>query len=136
MARRRSHTVAFMRQVVQEFVAGETLHGFAKRHDLSRNLIHLWVQKYEGAAFDEDATAADIIEKYEARIAALERLVGKQALQLEFLEGALRSALRPKDASTSVITDPRTLHRGRAHRRALHDRRFAKTNNDSVCQDS
>jgi transposase len=43
MARHRSHSVAFKRQVAQEFVSGETLHGLAKRHDLSRNLIRLWV---------------------------------------------------------------------------------------------
>ena len=106
MARHRSHSVAFKRQVAQEFVAGDTLHGLAKRHDLSRNLIRLWVQRYEAGAFDEDATAADMIQEYEARIAALERLVGKQALELEFLKGALRSAPRPKDANMSVVTGP------------------------------
>ncbi|MCA1371176.1 transposase, partial [Bradyrhizobium sp. BRP14] len=41
------------RQVAQEFLAGETLHGLAKRHDVSRNLIRIWVQKYEEGAFDE-----------------------------------------------------------------------------------
>jgi transposase len=106
MARHRSHSVAFKRQVAQEFMAGDTLHGLAKRHDLSRNLIRLWVQKYEAGAFDEDATAADMIQEYEARIAALERLVGKQALELEFLKGALRSAPGPRSAITSVITGP------------------------------
>jgi transposase len=106
MARHRSHSVAFKRQVAQEFVAGETLHGLAKRHDLSRNLIRLWVQKYEAGAFDEDATAADMIQEYEARIAALEWLVGKQALELEFRRGPLRGAPRPRSASTSVITGP------------------------------
>ena len=106
MARHRSHSIAFKRQVAQEFVAGETLHGLAKRHDLSRNLIRVWVQKYEAGAFDEDATAADMIQEYEARIAALERLVGKQALELEFLKGALRSAARPRSAPTSVIAGP------------------------------
>jgi transposase len=106
MARHRSHSVAFKRQVAQEFVAGDTLHGLAKRHDLSRNLVRRWVQKYEAGAFDEDATAADMIQEYEARIAALERLVGKQALELEFLKGALRSAPGPRSAITSVITGP------------------------------
>jgi hypothetical protein len=43
--------------------------------------------------FDEDAIAADLVEAYEARIAALERLVGKQALELEFLKGALKHGL-------------------------------------------
>jgi hypothetical protein len=38
----------------------------------------------------EDAALADLLERYEARIAALERLVGKQALELESLKGALK----------------------------------------------
>lgn len=108
MAKHRSHSVEFKLQVAQEFLAGETLHGLAKRHDVSRNLIRIWVQKYEQGAFDEDAQAADLIQEYEARIAALERLVGKQALELEleFLKGALKSAPRPKNGTTSVITGP------------------------------
>jgi transposase len=52
-----------------------------------RNLIRIWVRKYEEGAFDDDARAADLIQEYEARIAALERFVGKQALELEFLKG-------------------------------------------------
>ncbi len=106
MAKHRTHSVEFKRQVAQEFLAGETLHGLAKRHDVSRNLIRIWVQKHEQGAFDEDAQAADLIQEYEARIAALERLVGKQALELEFLKGALKSAPRPKNGTTSVITGP------------------------------
>jgi len=87
MAKHRSHSIEFKRQVAQEFLAGETLHGLAKRHDISRNLIRVWVQKFEAGALDEDAAAADMIQEYEARIAALERLVGRQALELEFLKG-------------------------------------------------
>ena len=59
MAKHRSHSVEFNRQVAQEFLAGETLHGLAKRHDLSRNLIRVWVERYEAGVFDEDARAAD-----------------------------------------------------------------------------
>ena len=33
MAKHRSHSIEFKRQVAQEFIAGETLHGLAKRHD-------------------------------------------------------------------------------------------------------
>jgi len=106
MAKHRSHSIEFKRQVAQEFIAGETLHGLAKHHDVSRNLIRIWVRKYEQGAFDDDAQAADMIQEYEARIAALERLVGKQALELEFLKGALRNAPRPRSGTTSVITGP------------------------------
>ena len=96
MPRHRSHSVAFKRQVAEEYLAGETLHGLAKRHDISRNLIRVWLAKYEAGAFDDDAKAADLLQAYEARIAALERLVGKQALELEFLKGAARSAALPR----------------------------------------
>ncbi len=103
MAKHRTYSVEFKRQVAQEYLAGETLHGLAKR----RNLIRVWVQKYEAGEFDEDAQTADLLQQYEARIAALERLVGKQALELEFLKGALKSAPRPRSANTSVVVGPR-----------------------------
>lgn len=106
MARHRSHSTAFKRQVVQEYLAGETLHGLAKRHDISRNLIRIWLQKHDAGALDDEAVAADAIEAYEARIAALERLVGKQALEIEFLKGALKHAPRSKGATTSVVIGP------------------------------
>ena len=106
MPKYRAHSIEFKRQVVQEYLAGEPLHGLAKRHDISRNLIRVWVAKYEAGAFDDDATAADVIQAYEARIAALERLVGRQALELEFLKGASRSALWPRSGPTCVITGP------------------------------
>ncbi|MFT3973782.1 MAG: helix-turn-helix domain-containing protein [Amaricoccus sp.] len=82
----------------------------AKRHDLSRNLIRVWIGKYEAGAFDEDAQAADLIQEYEARIAArieaLERLVGRQALELEFVEGALRQGRLPGSEVMCVIAGP------------------------------
>jgi transposase len=106
MARHRTHPIEFKRRVAQDYVSGETLHGLARRYDLSRNLIRLWIQKYEAGAFDDDAAAVDMIESYEARIAALERLVGRQALEIEFLKGALKHAPRPRSAITSVVTGP------------------------------
>ena len=66
MAKHRTHSIEFKRQVAQEFLAGETLHGLAKRHDICRNLIRVWVQKYEAGDFDEDAAAADLLQQYEA----------------------------------------------------------------------
>ena len=106
MAKHRSHSIEFKRQIAQEFIAGETLHGLAKRHDVSRNLIRIWVKKLEAGAFDEDARAADLLQEYEAKIAALERMVGRQALEIEFLKRALKNAPRPRSATTSVITGP------------------------------
>lgn len=106
MAKHRTHSIEFKRQVVQEYLGGETLHGLSKRYDISRNLIRVWIQKYEAGEYDEDAVAVDLIQTYEARIAALERLVGKQALELEFLKGAQKSGAQPRSGTTSVITGP------------------------------
>jgi transposase len=106
MPRHRSHSIEFKRQVAQEFIGGETLHGLAKRHDVSRTLIRIWVSKYEAGAFDDDAQAAELLQEQEARIAALERLVGRQALELEFLKKEMRSVRSTRSAPTSVITGP------------------------------
>ncbi|MER9776561.1 transposase [Mesorhizobium sp. M0220] len=69
MAKHRTHSVEFKRQVSQEYFGGETLHALSKRHDISRNLIRIWVEKFQAGA-----AAADLLQAYEARIAALERL--------------------------------------------------------------
>lgn len=106
MAKHRTHSIEFKRQVSQEYLSGETLHGLSKRHDISRNLIRIWIDKYQAGVLDEDAAAADLLQTYEARIAALERLVGKQALELEFLKGALRPGPRPRSGSTSAVIGP------------------------------
>ena len=106
MTKHRSHSVAFKRQIAQEFIGGETLHGLSKRHDISRQLIRIWVGKYEAGALDDDVQAADLLQEYEAKIAALERMVGRQALEIEFLKGVLKSAPRPRNETTSVVAGP------------------------------
>jgi transposase len=68
-------------------LCGES-HALAKRHGIRRNLIRIRLAKYEAGGLGSDTTAADVLAEYEARIAALERLVGKFALENEFLKGA------------------------------------------------
>ena len=101
--------IEFKRQVSQEFLAGETLYRLSKRHDICRNLIRVWVQKYQAGAFDDEVESANLLQQYEARMAALERLVGKQALELKFLKGAQKSASRPRSGSKSVIVGHQAL---------------------------
>jgi transposase len=113
MTKQRSQSAAFKRQVAQEFIAGETLHGLSQRHDISRQLIRIWVAKYEAGALDDDVQAADLLQEYEAKIAPLERMVGRQALEIEFLKGALKSAPRPRSGTTWSLPAPRSLRRAR-----------------------
>jgi transposase len=106
MRKHRSYPIEFKRQVAQEYLAGETLHGLAKRHEINRNLVRIWVAKYEAGSFDNDVVAADIVQTQEARIAALERLLGKLVLENEFLKGASHDVRRPRSETTSVIAGP------------------------------
>ena len=39
MAKHRTHSIEFKRQIAQDFIAGETLHALASRHDISRNCM-------------------------------------------------------------------------------------------------
>src|ERR1700730_14613872 len=103
MAKHRSTSVAFKRQVAQEFVAGETLHGLSTRHDISRQLIRIWVGKFEAGALDDDVQAADLLQEYEAKIVALERLV---------CAGRCIGARRPVQSATRGRSNPPPLAAG------------------------
>ncbi len=107
MARHRTHPIAFKRQIAQEFLSGEmSLHALAKRNDICRNLIRVWVEKYERGEFDDEVEAANLLEHYEARIAALERMVGRLTLENDLLKRASQAFRAPKDGRPSVITGP------------------------------
>jgi hypothetical protein len=68
--------------------------------------VRIWVAKYEAGSFDSDVVAAEMVQTQEARIAALERLVGKLVLENEFPKGASREAARPRSETTSVVAGP------------------------------
>ena len=77
----RRHSTAKKREIVEAYLNGGALHALSKQHDVCRNLIRVWIEKYERGEYDDDAVEADLLPEYEARIAALERLAGKQALE-------------------------------------------------------
>src|SRR6267154_1333645 len=59
MARHRSFGSEFKRQLAKEFLDGRPgLHELARRHSLSRNLIRLWVHKYEAGEFTDELAEA------------------------------------------------------------------------------
>ena len=61
MARHRIHSLSFKKQIVQEYAAGATLNGLAREHDLSRNLIRVWISKSESSEFDPGVEAATLL---------------------------------------------------------------------------
>lgn len=105
MARKnRVYSLSFKRQVAQEYLGGETVYSVAKRHEIDRTLVRNWARKYEDGGLNSDARVGGLVREYEKRIALLERLAGKQALEIEFLKGALKEPARPKDGTTSIVT--------------------------------
>jgi transposase len=66
MARQRPHSVEFKRRVAQGFLAGKNLYALSKRHDISRQLMRVRVERYEAGALDEDAQAAEAARVHHA----------------------------------------------------------------------
>ena len=58
----RTYSIGFKRQVALEFLGGEALLRRSKRHDISHNLIRIWVAKYEAGEFDEEAEASHLLD--------------------------------------------------------------------------
>src|SRR5919206_3909764 len=57
MARYRTYTIEFKRQLVEEHLGGVSLTELARRHDISRELLRTWVKKYEAGEFTGDGPA-------------------------------------------------------------------------------
>ena len=108
MARYRTHTVEFKWRLVEEhFGSGVGLSELARRHDISRELLRTWVRKHEAGEFAGAGPPEADRRAYEAKIAGLERKVGQLTMELDLLKRGLRSARRARDASSSVVSDPK-----------------------------
>ena len=108
MARRhRSYSLEFKRHVAQQYLSGEiSLARLARQHDISRNLIRVWIAKYEAGEFDDEQVQGDLLARYEARIAELERKVGQLVMENDLLEKTRPSVERPSGATSSVVIGP------------------------------
>jgi transposase-like protein len=108
MARYRTYTVEFKRQVVEEHLSqGTSLNQLARRHDISRELLRTWMRKYEaGELVGNEPTKTDR-RAYEAKIAGLERKVGQLTMELDLLKKGLSSARRPRSVHSFVVSGPK-----------------------------
>jgi transposase len=107
MARYRTYTVEFKRQVAEEHLDGVSLNELARRPDISRELLRTWVKKYEAGEFAGDGPVRPDRRAYEAKIAGLERKVGQLTMELDLLKRGLISARRPSGARSSVVSGPK-----------------------------
>jgi transposase len=86
--KRRRFTREFKLQVLREIEAGKSIAQAAREHELHPNLISRW--RTLQAEYVQQAFAGNGNHyKQEARIAELERLVGRLTLENDFLKKAL-----------------------------------------------
>ena len=108
MARYRTYTIEFKRRVAEEHLSGGVgLSELARRHDISRELLRIWVRKYEAGEFAIGGSPRADRRAYEAKIASLERKVGQLTMELDLLKKGLASARRPRGASSSIVSGPK-----------------------------
>ncbi|WP_420337041.1 transposase [Roseibium sp.] len=110
--RHRRHSIPFKRMIVEAYLNGTALNALSVEHNICRHLIRIWIEKYEKGEFESEAVAAEQIPEYEARIAALERLVGRQALEIEFLKTARVRTASKTSESSSIVTGPQVYPSG------------------------
>jgi transposase len=88
-----------------------TLHALGRRHDLSRNLIRIWIENAEASSLDQDMASAELLTECETRIAALERWSVARALEIELSQrGAQKNAGRREARLHPRRASPRPLH--------------------------
>src|SRR3990167_8062652 len=108
MRRKRKFGVEFKLRAVEEVRGGVlTMAQAIRQYELSSNLIYRWMDQYEHGKLDNQPTEQGALEN---KIAELERKVGQQAMEIEFLKKARdrylatlsekSSARTPKEASS------------------------------------
>ena len=103
MAERRKFSVAFKRQVVEELLSQRsTLAQLGRRHDISSGLILHWRKRYEGGGLVEGLSRTE--REFQARVAELERMVGRLAMENELLKRAMQYTLKRRKESSLPIT--------------------------------
>ena len=107
MARHRRYDREFKRRVAQEYLSGGvTLGALARHHDISRNLIRLWVEKYEAGEFDDRDVQTEQLSHCQTRIAELERKVGQLVMENEWLKKTRPAAVQRSAESNCVLSGP------------------------------
>lgn len=98
----RQFTSEFKRQVVEEIKSGLiTKAQAARQYQISDGLIYNWIDHYDHGKYDNEPTK---IGAFENKIAALERKVGQQALEIDLLKKARALSLqRIKEQQSAVI---------------------------------
>lgn len=101
MANRRSFSLEFKRQVVQELLSGESTPAqLCRRYNIGPSLLYHWKRQFVRGKFENEPTEEAALKD---RVEKLERLVGKLTLENDFLKKGLQSSLNqsPRNGRSS-----------------------------------
>src|SRR5262249_10121381 len=113
MREQRRFSAAFKRQIVGELLGGGcTLAQLSRRHEVSSGLILYWKKRYEEGGMAEGPSQSE--KRFLARIAELERMVGRMRMEKELLKKAVESRVRRRKKHSSSITAKTSASRGGA----------------------
>lgn len=103
MRSKRTYSVAFKRQVVEELLSGSATMGqLSRRHEISTGLIGYWKNRYtEGKLVEGKAENVKVLE---AKVKDLEQMVGRLTMDNELLKKAMEYTLRKRRENSSPIT--------------------------------
>jgi transposase len=84
MGKLRNFSLEFKRQVVQEYLSGESGPAqLCRRYNISSSLLYHWKKQYSRGKFDNEPNQEAALKD---RVDELERLVGRLTLENEFLK--------------------------------------------------
>ncbi len=95
---RRQFTKEMKLQVVEEVEAGLSLVEASRRYEVHPNLIRKWRELYRENG-DRAFAGHGRMYREEARISALERKIGQQAMEIEFLKKLIEANRRLRKES-------------------------------------
>jgi transposase-like protein len=79
-------------------------HELARRHSFSRNLLRLWIRKYEAGEFTDELAQAVRIAQYERKIAELEHKVGQRMVEIDLLKKGAQLGRQPNASRPASST--------------------------------
>jgi transposase len=111
--RHRRHPTELKIRLAESYLNGEgSLKGIAKAHDISHNLLMIWVDKYRRGDLSDEVDFVEKQRTYEAHIAALERKIGQLTIEVDALKKR-QQRIPPAADTVSIISGPAS----RGHRR-------------------
>jgi transposase len=103
MRSKRTYSVAFKRQVVEELLSGSATMGqLSRRYEISSGLIGYWRTRYLEGKLVEGKSAN--VRALEAKIKDLEAMVGRLTMDNELLKKAMEYTLQKRRENSLPIS--------------------------------